>query len=195
MRSSQASRDESSVKKQFIRLSASFAALQGISRTTLVGASRQPTPSMGFRPLRHMQQARSGSRGLRIPATFRPQGLATLSTNCALASLAGFVSRRRRPWGFALRSFLLPCGSAAFLPSFAPRVVTADSLSSIERPTRANPKPDFRVLPQGNPLPRDGCLVRCTAGCSRGFFPFRGFRDAALTDASVRLLSRAYRQA
>jgi hypothetical protein len=48
------------------------------------------------------------------------------------------------------------------------------------RPTRANPKPDFRVLPQSNSLQRDGCLVRCTAGCSPGFFPFQGFSRCRL---------------
>jgi hypothetical protein len=58
--------------------------------------------------------------------------LVTLATICALASLVGFISRRQRLWGFALRSFLLPYGLSAFLPNFAPHVVTADSHSSIE---------------------------------------------------------------
>lgn len=80
--------DGLSVKKQSIHLSSSFAALQGLTRTTLAGASRQPAPSMGFEPLRHMQQARSGSRELCTPATFRPQGLVTLSTIYSLAALS-----------------------------------------------------------------------------------------------------------
>jgi hypothetical protein len=118
--------------RKFIHLSSSFAALQGVARTLLVGVSRQPTPSMGFRPLGHMRRARSGSRGVSIPATFRPQGLVTLSTVCSLAGPDDFVSRRQRLWGLTLRSFLLPDGYNGIPAMFAPRVVTTDSHSSIE---------------------------------------------------------------
>jgi hypothetical protein len=56
----------------------------------------------------------------------------TLSMVFSLAGPVGFVSHRRRLWGFTLRSFLLPDGYDGIPAMFAPRVVTTDSHSSIE---------------------------------------------------------------
>jgi hypothetical protein len=53
---------------------------------------------MGFLSLQHMRIRRSTTRGFCLPATFRPQGLATLSTASSLRIPAGFVSHRRRSW-------------------------------------------------------------------------------------------------
>ncbi len=53
---------------------------------------------MGFHSLQHSRVRRSTVRGLCLPATFRPQGLATLSAVCSLRAPAGSVSRRRRSW-------------------------------------------------------------------------------------------------
>lgn len=79
-----------------------------------------------------MRQARSGSRGLSIPATFHPQGLATLSMVYSLASPVGLISYRQRLWGLTLRSFLLHDGYDDIPATFALRVVTTDLHSSVE---------------------------------------------------------------
>ncbi len=75
-------------------LSSSFAALQGLTRTPLVGVSRLRR-LQGFLAPWHDRSARSGSHGLCLPATFRPQGLVTLSTVYSLAGPAGIESRQR----------------------------------------------------------------------------------------------------
>jgi len=49
-------------------------------------------------PYSTRQDRRSTCRRLCPPATFRPQGLVTLSAAYSLRSLAGFVSHRRRSW-------------------------------------------------------------------------------------------------
>jgi hypothetical protein len=129
-----------------------------------------------------------------MPATFRPQGLAALSTVCALAGLVGFISRRQRLWGSTLRSFLLIRGWEAFLPCFAPHVVTPDSHSSIE---------DRRGLIRSPTTGFFRGTIPCAPGRSEpaaapdaplGFSPFQGLPEAALADVSTRLLSRAYLQ-
>jgi hypothetical protein len=62
-------------------------------------------PLLGFRSLQHMRIRRSTSRGLSLPTSFRPQGLATLSTVCSLRTPAGLVSYRRRSWDFPFGVF------------------------------------------------------------------------------------------
>jgi len=49
--------------------------------------------------------ARSGSHGLCLPATFRPQGLVALSTGYSLADLVGLISCRQRLWGSPFGAF------------------------------------------------------------------------------------------
>jgi hypothetical protein len=120
-----------------------------------------------------MRQARSGSRGVSTPATFHPQGLVTLSMVCSLASPVDFISRRQRLWGSTLRSFLLPGGYMTFLPC-APRVSLPRIRARRSRPTRANPEPDYQVLPPGSPLRREKCLALRAAGDSLGLCPFQG---------------------
>jgi hypothetical protein len=61
---------------------------------------------MSFAALQHMKPERSTFRGLCLPATFRPQGLVTLSTACSLSGPAGFVSHRRRSWAFPFGVYL-----------------------------------------------------------------------------------------
>lgn len=126
-----------------------------------------------------MRQARSGSRGLCIPATFHPQGLITLSMASSLASLVSFISCRQRLWGSTLRSILLPDGRTTFLPC-TPRMSLPRIRARRPRPTRANPEPDYRVLPPSNPLRRDRCLIRHAAGDSLGLCPFQGSSTIAL---------------
>jgi len=79
-----------------------------------------PTPSWAFRSLWHIWSARSGSRGLCLPATFRPQGLATLATAYSLANLAGLVSCRQRLWDFPFGAFSSAEASRRHPPVRAP---------------------------------------------------------------------------
>lgn len=137
-----------------------------------------------------MRQARSGSRGLSIPATFHPQGLVTLSMVCSLASPVDFFSRRQRLWGFTLRSFLLPDGYMTFLPC-SPRVSLPRIRTRRSKPTRANPKPDYQVLPPDSPLRHEKCLALRAAGDSLGLCPFQGIQNAALNRCSPPISSHA----
>lgn len=98
----------------------------------------------------------------------------TLSTIYALACLVSLVSCRQRPWGFALRSFLLSCGLSAFLPSITPHVVTADLHSSIRDQRGLIRSPTSGYCRGTIPCKHDGCLVRCDAGCSPGFCSLSG---------------------
>jgi len=52
-----------------------------------------------------MRNRRSTCRGLCLPASFRPQGLVTLSTVSSLRSRAGFLSHRRRSWDSPFGAF------------------------------------------------------------------------------------------
>jgi hypothetical protein len=141
-----------------------------------------------------MRQARSGSRGFSTPATFHPQGLATLSMVCSLAGPVDFFSRRQRLWGLTLRSFLLPDGHMAFLPC-SPRVSLPRIRARRSKPTRANPEPDYQVLPPSSPLRREKCLALRAAGDSLGLCPFQGDSTCRLEQVSTtRLLSRAYQR-
>jgi hypothetical protein len=60
---------------------------------------------MDFRSLQHILDSQIHSRGLCLPAAFRPQGLATLSTACSLRTRAGFISRRQRSWDSPFGAF------------------------------------------------------------------------------------------
>jgi hypothetical protein len=60
---------------------------------------------MGFCSLQHLRDRRSTLRGLASPATFRPQGLVTLSTVFSLRTRAGLVSCRQRSWDSPFEAF------------------------------------------------------------------------------------------
>jgi len=60
---------------------------------------------MDFCSLQHIRNRRSTLRGLCLPAKFRPQGLATLSTVSSLRSRAGFLSHRLRSWDSPFGAF------------------------------------------------------------------------------------------
>jgi hypothetical protein len=60
---------------------------------------RVEAPLMGSCPLQHIKTRRSGPHGRCLPATFRPQGLTSLSTVFALRAPARHVSGERRSWG------------------------------------------------------------------------------------------------
>jgi hypothetical protein len=100
-----------------------------------------------------MHRARSGPRGLCLPATFRPQGLATLSTACALARLAGLVSCRQRLWDSPFGAFSSSKVALALLPPHDPPAVTFKAPPSwTEIHGGCEPcKLGYRVLPSASP--------------------------------------------
>jgi hypothetical protein len=79
---------------------------------------------MGFASLQHTRERRSTWREVAGLATFRPQGLATLSAVYSLRARAGLISYRRRSWDFALRSFLHPEGIRRVSAGKDPRTVS-----------------------------------------------------------------------
>lgn len=100
-----------------------------------------------------MHRTRSGSRGLCLPATFRPQGLATLSTACALARLAGLISCRQRLWDSPFGAFSSSKVALAFRPTHDPHAVTVMAPPSWTcGPWRLRAlKLGYRVLPSASP--------------------------------------------
>jgi len=84
---------------------------------------------MGFDSLQHIKDRRSTRRGFCLPATFRPQGLITLSAVYSLRTPAGFISHQRRSWdspfgAFPSRKVFRPSRSESthilFLSAFCP---------------------------------------------------------------------------
>jgi hypothetical protein len=102
---------------------------------------------MGFLPLQHIKVRRSGLRGHCLPATFRPQGLTSLSAVYSLRTPARHVAGERRSWGSPFGGFLS---------------------RKVGRPfNRTGPTRRLRLrLPQSKPC---GALRRPTSGLS----PFR----------------------
>jgi hypothetical protein len=60
---------------------------------------------MDFESLQHIRDRRSTLRGRYLPATFRPQGLITLSTVSSLRTRASLVSCRQRSWDSPFGAF------------------------------------------------------------------------------------------
>lgn len=63
-------------------------------------------PLMRSCPLQHIKVRGSGSHGLCLPATFRPQGLTSLSAVFSLRTPARHVAGERRSWGLPFGGFL-----------------------------------------------------------------------------------------
>jgi hypothetical protein len=172
LRSSQVVSDESTVKKIHLPL----VEFRCPPRYYPNFASRSLSTAGTFHGLQSPLTHEAGKiRFTRVstPATFHPQGLVTLSMVCSLAGPVDFVSRRQRLWGLTLRSFLLPDGYMTFLPC-SPRVSLPRIRARRSKPTRANPEPDYQVLPPGSPLRREKCLALRAAGDSLGLHPFQG---------------------
>jgi hypothetical protein len=96
---------------------------------------------------------RSGSHGLCLPATFRPQGLATLSTACALARLASFISRRQRLWDSPFGAFSSSKVTTA-LPPHSTRLPLPTRLRLHGLLVHVDCEPckfGYRVLPSASP--------------------------------------------
>jgi len=105
-------------------LSSSFAVLQSLAQHVLAGRPQPTSSSHGL----SLPTALTGSevhlRGLCLPATFRPQGLVTLSAAYALRAPAGFVSHRRRSWDSPFGASSSRKVSAAFPRRKDPRTVS-----------------------------------------------------------------------
>jgi hypothetical protein len=146
---------------------------------------------MGFGSLQRSRDRRSTSRGPATPATFRPQGLVTLSAAYSLRARAGSVSHRRRSWDFTLRSFLLRLGTRAFPPGWTHVPFVLPLLPSPKQ--RAGPagRGFWALTLAGVPGARSGVSAP-HAGCSHGFSPLQGNPAEAWTGISPGLLPRAW---
>ena len=149
---------------------------------------------MGFRSLQHSRDRRSTSRGLAAPATFRPQGLATLSAAYSLRARAGSVSHRRRSWDSPFGAF----------PSRKVSSVSPRGWTHVPFLPPLLPPPKRRAGPAGRGfwaltlarVPGSRRRIRApTTGCSHGFRPFRVLATEALASLRPRsshvLLRRA----
>jgi hypothetical protein len=67
---------------------------------------KTPTPLLRSFPLQHIRDRRYASRGRDLPATFRPQGLTSLSAVSSLRARARHVSGRLHSWGSPFGAFL-----------------------------------------------------------------------------------------
>jgi hypothetical protein len=81
-----------------------------------------------------MRDRRSTRHGLCLPATFRPQGLITLSTACSLRSRAGSVSHRQRSWDSPFGAFASQKVFVAFPQPKGPPTVSPVDIPSLGRP-------------------------------------------------------------
>jgi hypothetical protein len=125
------------------------------------------------RSLQHIRNRRSTGRGRYLPATLRPQSLATLSAPYSRRIRAGFLSHRRRSWDSPFgafpharlpRSFGLGRTHVPFRPA---STLTAEAESRPCKPA----VPGFRPLRESL---RDRRVFSApAAGCSRGFCPFK----------------------
>jgi len=145
---------------------------------------------MGFRSLQHSRDRRSTGHGLCLPATFRPQGLATLSTAYALRAPAGFLSHRRRSWDSPFGASSSRKVSTAFPRRKDPRTVSPVGFPAAEAVGRPHGPRFLGFDPSGSPWRRAG-FNSPTAGCSLGLYPPRVFRRRPCLSSRSRLLPRA----
>jgi hypothetical protein len=96
-------------------LSSSFAFLQSLRQHASSDDRSRGTTLMGFRSLQHMTGSEVHCpRTLPTPATFRPQGLTTLSAAYSFRAHAGFISHRPRSWDSPFGAFSSRKVSARF---------------------------------------------------------------------------------
>ena len=75
------------------------------SRANTTGAALNRLLSWASCPYSTLRLEGPPSTGVSMPATFRPQGLVTLSTVYSLRAPASFVSRWRRSWDYPFEAF------------------------------------------------------------------------------------------
>jgi len=101
---------------------------------------------MGSASLQHFRVRKSTLRGRAMPATFRPQGLATLAAAYSFRARAGLVSYRRRSWDSPFGASSSRKVSGAFPPGsthmpFLPSVFPS---AEADRPAQRAAAPGFR---------------------------------------------------
>jgi len=154
-------------------LSASFAFLQSVTQPDLVARPQPADSSQGLSFPTALKEAEvHWPRALPQPATFRPQGLTTLSAAYSLRARAGLLSCQRRSWDSPFGAFSSRKVSAAF-PGGSTHTPFFPSVS---------PAAKRWAGPTGRGLwaftlpgvPRDRRVISATtAGCSLGLCPLR----------------------
>jgi hypothetical protein len=173
-------------------LSSSFAFLQSLAQRHLAGQPQPASTSHGLSlPSAHQGSEVYLPRALPQPATFRPQGLATLSAVYALRARAGFVSRRRRSWDSPFGAFSSHRVSTRVSARLDPHTVSPAGIPDARR-RRAGPtgRGSWALTPAGIPGDRQ-VFSPPNAGCSLGFH-LPGFSSRSLARDFARLLSRAF---
>jgi hypothetical protein len=128
---------------------------------------------MDFASLQHIRNRRSTCRGLCRPATFRPQGLATLLAVYSLRSRAGSFSHRQRSWDSPFGAFPSRKVSRCITTRMGPPTVSL--LGAPAAVAMGRPK-ELRFLgfnPFESPLPPDRGLVSRQPDAPLGFAPSR----------------------
>jgi hypothetical protein len=131
---------------------------------------------MGFASLQHIRRRRSTSRGPKPPASFRPQGLVTLSTVSSLRRRAGFVSCRRRSWDSpfgAFSSWKVPARFRVGEPTYRSAQRYSPSSEDVG-PARWAAVPGLWPFRESLAIQR--VFSPQIAGCSLGLRPSRVFR-------------------
>jgi hypothetical protein len=150
---------------------------------------------MGSVSLQHIRNRRSTCRGLCLPTTFRPQGLATLSTAFSLRSRAGFLSHRQRSWDSPFGAFSSQKVSVAFPRPMHPLTVPPGDILALRRPRTPMPSrlDGLRFLgfvPSESPWrPSMGLACRPLAA-PLGFAPSRAFNGSLGRDFAQPPLAR-----
>jgi hypothetical protein len=125
------------------------------------------------------------------PATFRPQGLATLSADYSLRARAGLFSYRQRSWDFALRSFLLAEGIRRVSAGMNPPTVFPVGSPALLRWAGPTGRGSWAFTLPG--VPGTGRRISAAStGCSLGLHPHRACGSKRRTGFRPCLLPRAF---
>jgi hypothetical protein len=172
-------------------LSSSLAFRQSLAQPDLAGQSQPASTSQGlWVPSAHQGTEVHLPRDLPRPATFRPQGLVTLSAACALRAPAGPISYRRRSWDFALRSFLLTEGIRRVSAGMDPPTVSPVGSPALLRWAGPTGRGSWAFTLPGVPGARRR-ISATNAGCSLGLRPHRVCRSKRRTGFRPCFLPRA----
>jgi hypothetical protein len=146
------------------------------SRANTTGAALNRLLSWASCPYSTLRLEGPPSTGVSMPATFRPQGLVTLSTVFSLRAPASFVSRRRRSWDYPFEAFPSRMVIQPFPIGWTHIPFRTCVLSGADAgPARRAAVPGLRPI-------RESLAIRCVvsasaAGCSLGVRPFRVFQQ------------------
>jgi hypothetical protein len=148
---------------------------------------------VGFRSLQRSRIRRATARGHCQPATFRPQGLATLSAAYYLRARAGFLSHRRRSWDSPFGASSSRKVATAFPRRSDPRAVYPVGFPCAEALGRPNGPRLLGFDPSGSPSrpKQDWCADRRMLPWAS---PSQGLPEEASREPSSALLPRASRK-